>query len=237
MDELVELKELSKILKQFGIYKNNLSKEHNDFVNSQLLKTYEIVTKTYVLQGKTYKGTFKEDLFRKYNKIAYEKEAKLATVLSSMGFDVILIEEDNSLPGKKPDAIINGIVMDFKEAKAFYEKDATKNTLGNNYQNALSKNYSQGVVMLLHNFSNEFVTNTMTWDKTSSKHKNGFALFFHEDTGTLQLIDMEKIRASHFKKPSCMAPNVSIEPQQKNIIKHLQKMSIKNKDDDFHPEC
>ena len=123
MTEQDELLELSKILKAFGTFRQDLPKEHNDFVAAQVLKTYEVVTKTYVLQGREYTGTFKEDVKRKYNKIAYEKEAKLATVLASFGFDVILIEENNSLPGKKPDAIVNGIVMDFKEIKAFSEKE------------------------------------------------------------------------------------------------------------------
>lgn len=190
-----ELLELSKILKAFGTFRQNLPKEHNDFVSSQLLKPYEIVTKTYVLQGREYTGTFKEDVKRKYNKTAYEKEAKLATVLASFGFDVILIEENNSLSGKKPDAIVNGIVMDFKEVKAYSENEVGKNTLGGQYQNAMRKQQVQGVAFFLHNFSTQFVKKNME-GKTSSG-KNGFALFFHEDTGRLQLIDMKKIRTVH----------------------------------------
>lgn len=193
-----EYLEFSKILKAFGIFRQNLSKAHNDFVASQLLKTYEIVTKTFVLQGKEYTGTYKEDVRRKYNRDAYEKESKLATVLASFGFDVILIEEDNTLPGKKPDAIVNGIVMDFKEVKAFSEIDATKNTLGNLYQKGMKKAYVKGVVIFLHNFSNEFVINNM--EGKTAPSKNGLALFFHEDTGTLQLIDMEKIRTAHIEQ-------------------------------------
>ena len=111
MDE-IETNDIVKIFQQFGIYRNSLSKEHNDFVNQQLQKKYDVVTKTYVLQGRTYTGTFREDSHRKENKDAYKREAKLATVLASMGFDVILIEEDNTKGGKKPDAIVNGIVMD-----------------------------------------------------------------------------------------------------------------------------
>lgn len=198
MTEQDELLELSKILKAFGTFRQDLPKEHNDFVAAQVLKTYEVVTKTYVLQGREYTGTFKEDVKRKYNKIAYEKEAKLATVLASFGFDVILIEENNSLPGKKPDAIVNGIVMDFKEIKAFSEKEIGKNTLGSNYQNAMRKQNVQGVAFFLHNFSNQFVRKNM--EGKTSTGKNGFALFFHEDTGRLQLIDMEKIRTAHIEQ-------------------------------------
>lgn len=198
MQQINELIELSKILKAFGNFRQNLPKEHNDFVATQLLKTYEVVTKTYVLQGKEYTGTFKEDVKRKYNKVAYEKEAKLATVLASFGFDVTLIEENNSLPGKKPDAIVNGIVMDFKEIKAFSEKEIGKNTLGGQYQNAMRKQNVQGVAFFLHNFSNQFVKKNMV-DKTSTG-KNGFALFFHENTGFLQLIDIKKIRTAHIEQ-------------------------------------
>ena len=54
---------------------------------------------------------------RKFNREAYAKESKLATVLASFGFDVILIEENSKEPGTKPDAIVNGIVMDFKETR------------------------------------------------------------------------------------------------------------------------
>ncbi len=212
-----EYLELSKILKAFGAFRKSLSKSHNDFVNKQILKPYEIVTKTYVLQGKEYTGTFKEDVKRKYNKTAYEKEAKLATVLASFGFDVYLIEEDNTLPGKKPDAIVNGIVMDFKEVNALSEKEVGKNTLGSHYQNAMKKAHVQGVVIYVHNFSNEFVMQNMV-GKTSTSN-NGLALFFHENTGSLQLIDMKKIRTAHIEQ-SRLAGHPERLP---NILNSLEK--------------
>ena len=200
MTEQDKLLELSKILTVFGTLRQNMSKEHNDFVASQFLKTYEVVTKTYVLQGRKYTGTFKEDVKRKYNRGAYEKEAKLATVLASFCFDVILIEENNSLPGKKPDAIVNGIVMDFKEIEAFSEKDAEKNTIGNSYRDGASKKHSEGVVMLLHDFSKKYVEETMKrelFEGKISENQNKLALFFHENTGTLQLLNMKEMETSH----------------------------------------
>ena len=133
MNEESETGDLIAIFHQFGIYRNTLPEEHNVFVKQQLQKNYDFVTKTYNLRGKSYTGTYRENSRRKENCEAYEKESKLATVLASLGFDVILLEEDNTLPGKKPDAIVNGIVMDFKEIEAVSERDATKNTLGNNY--------------------------------------------------------------------------------------------------------
>ncbi len=187
--------ELVEIFQQFGIYRNSLSKEHNDFVKQQLQKNYDVVTKTYELQGKTYTGTFKEDSHRKENKDAYTREAKLATVLASMGFDVILIEEDNSKDGKKPDAIVNGIVMDFKEIEAINENMVGKHTVGNRYQDGMRKKPTAGVAIFLHNFSNQYISKHM--EGKTNPSNNGLALFFHEDTGSLQLIDMKKIRTIH----------------------------------------
>lgn len=195
-----ETTDLARIFMQFGIYRNTLSKAHNDFVKRQLQKDYDIVTKTYNLQGKTYKGTFREDACRKLNREAYEKEAKLATVLAALGFDVVLIEENSAKSGTKPDAIVNGIVMDFKEIKAFYEKDASKNTLGSEYRRGMRKNNSEGVAIFLHNFSEKFVRENMKFKETR-RGNNGLALFFHEDTGNLQLIDMEKVRAAQLERP------------------------------------
>ena len=116
-----------------------------------------------------------------------------------MGFDVILIEENSAQSGTKPDAIVNGIVMDFKEVGVFSEKDAGKNILGNNYQNGIHKLHSEGVAVFLHEFSNEYGFTHME-GKTSQTH-NGLALFFHEDTGKLQLIDMKKLRTAHEEQP------------------------------------
>ena len=223
-----ETKELIKIFQQFGIYRNSLSKEHDDFVKQQLQKNYDIVTKIYELQGKIYTGTFRENPHRKENKVAYEKEAKLATVLASMGFDVVLIEEDNTKEGTKPDAIVNGIVMDFKEIEAFYEHDTSKNSLGRNYRDGMRKEKSEGVVIYLHNFSNEYTSEHMKFEQTR-RGNNGLALFFHEDTGALQLIDMEIIRAAHFEQLSSRkAPDVSAEPLDKLSIASLNKKSNEN---------
>lgn len=44
----------------------------------------------------------------------------------------------------KSDAIVNGIVMDFKEITG-----TSKNTLGNNYQDAMRKKHSQGTLLFL----------------------------------------------------------------------------------------
>lgn len=212
-----ETTDLIQIFRQFGIYRNTLPKEHNQFVREQLQKEYDTVTKTYELQGKVYTGTFREDSKRKENHEAYAKEAKLAAVLASFGFDVILIEENPAETGTKPDAIVNGIVMDFKEIEAISEFDASKNTLGNNYQGALGKNHTEGVAIYLHNFSENFVSENMGFRKTSPKH-NILALFFHEDSGKLQLIDMQKIRAVHYGQPQSIAPDVSTEPHHHNTV-------------------
>lgn len=190
-----ETTNLLQIFRQFGLYRNSLPKEHAEFVKLKLQEEYDTVTKTYDLQGKIYSGTFRENERRKYNREAYEKEAKLATVLASFGFDVILIEEDSGKSGTKPDAIVNGIVMDFKEIAAFSEKETGKNTLGNNYRSGIHKLHSEGVVIFLHDFSTDYVFAHME-NKTSETH-NGLALFFHESTGDLQLIDMKKLRTAH----------------------------------------
>lgn len=100
--------DIIKILQVFGIFRNSLPKEHSDFVRVQLQKVYDTVTKTFVLGGKEYKGTYREDSHRKDNKEAYAKESKLATVLASFGFDVILIEEKQKIRAaykKQPQSI------------------------------------------------------------------------------------------------------------------------------------
>lgn len=42
-----ETNNLIRIFQQFGIYRNTLPKEHNEFVKMQLQKEYDTVTKTY----------------------------------------------------------------------------------------------------------------------------------------------------------------------------------------------
>lgn len=221
-----ETTELIKIFKAFGFFRNNLPEEHNKFVKRQLQKNYDTLTKTFNLGGRIYTGTYREDSHRKDNKEAYAKESKLATVLASFGFDVILIEENNALPGKKPDAIVNGIVMDFKEIAAKTEFEATKNTLGKNYQKGMKKKNTEGVVLYLHNFSNEFVTQNMI-SKTSTE-KNGLALFFHESDGTFQLLDMQKIRAAHLEQlQSRRTSSANTEHPNTFTIKQTEEMSNK----------
>ena len=233
MLEDYETTELIKIFQLFGKFRNSLSEENNEFIKSQLIKKYDTVTKTFRLGGKFYTGTFREDSHRKENKEAYEKESKLATVLASFGFDVILIEENNTLPGKKPDAIVNGIVMDFKEISAIHEYEATHNTLGNNYKDGMRKLMCRGVAIYLHDFSNNYVRNNMGFEKTKQKN-NGLALFFHEDTGTLQLINMEKIRAAHFEQLSGRAPRITSEPPDNSTITHKVKKSRHSKTDIYY---
>ena len=228
-----ETTELIKIFQLFGKFRNSLSEKNNVFTKTQLAKKYDIVTKTFKLGGKLYTGTFREDSHRKENKEAYEKESKFATVLASFGFDVILIEENNTIPGKKPDAIVNGIVMDFKEISAFTEQEASRNTLGNNYKDGMRKSMCKGVAMYLHDFSNAFVRNNMGFEKTKQKN-NGLALFFHEDTGLLQLIDMEKVRAVHFEQLSGRAPETNSEPPDNSTITHTVKKSRDSKTDVYY---
>ena len=228
IDTIIETQNLMQICQIFGLYRNNLSAENDKFVKEQLQKEYNKVTKTYTLNGKTYTGTFKVYPGRENNRHAYEKEAKLATVLASLGFDVILIEEDNTKPGKKPDAIVNGIVMDFKKIEAKTEKEASKNRLGSDYRDGMRKKHTEGVVLLLHCFSENFVTKNMSFKQTR-RGNNGLALFFHENTGKLQLIDMKKIRAAHLKQLSSRsAPSVTTEPADNIIIHSLSKKSSQN---------
>ena len=215
--------DILQILRQFAIYRSSLSKQHEDFVRKQIQKEYEFVTKTYELQERKYKGTYRTDSKRCENVEAYKKESKLATVLASFGFDVILIEENNSIPGKKPDAIVNGVVMDFKEIEALDEWSIGKNTFGKNYQDAMRKENSAGVAMYIHNFSDNFVYKNMI--KKTSPTKNGMALFFHEDTGKLQLIDMEKVRASHYRNLQIIPLDVSTEKHLKGTTSSTDKKS------------
>ena len=233
---LDETQDLVKIFELFGYYRNNLTSENNNFVKDQLQKNYDAITKTYILGGKTYTGTFREHPNRKNNQHAYKKEAKLATVLASFGFDVILIEEDNTKPGKKADAIVNGIVMDFKEIDAQNETEASKNRLGADYRDGMRKKHTEGVVLLIHCFSESFVKANMGFKQTR-RGNNELALFFHEDTGKLQIIDMKKIRAAHFEQPlSRSAPGISAEPADNTSIHQSQEKSSPRNQQGGHGE-
>jgi|GEM_PF-4511232 len=199
-------------------YKKTLSEEHNKFVRIQLTKEYNIVTKTITIGRRTFTGTYRESEDRKNNKEAYIKETKISIVLASKGFDIILLKETDSktmlndekrkkhLDNSKSDALVNGIVMDFKEITG-----TSKNTLGNNYQDAMRKKNSQGAVLfLLRNMKEKEV-----FDQLASKTKssgNGLVLIYHEDKDSLQIINMKNLRAAHRAARIGIAPDQKVEP-------------------------
>ena len=81
--------------------------------------------------------------------------------------------------------------MDFKEITG-----ASKNTLGNNYQDAMRKKHSQGALLfLVRNMTGNEVFNQLA-GKTRSKN-NGIVLIYHENTDSLQIINMKNLRAAH----------------------------------------
>lgn len=185
--ESVSVEEAKQILEK---YKKTLSDEHNNFVKKKLKGKYETVTRTVTIWERSFTGTFKEDKYRKNNRRAYKKETKIATILASKGFDIVLLKESSS-GYKKPDALVNGIVMDFKEITG-----TSKNALGNNYQNAMRKKNSQGAVLFLVNG----MTETEVFNQLSGKtrtHDNGIVIVYHEDTDKLQIINMKNLRAAH----------------------------------------
>ena len=53
-------------------------------------------------------------------------------------------------------------------------------------------------------------------------------LFFHEDSGKIQLIDMQKIRAVRKRQSSSIAPGVSAEPHQDKDTSQTEKKSSRS---------
>jgi len=199
-------------------YRKTLSKEHNKFVMKILKKEYNTVTQSVIIGEQTFTGTFKEDKNRKKNREAYQKERKIAIIFSSKGFDIILLKETEekadlnkknyikSRDKTKSDAIVNGIVMDFKEITG-----TSKNTLGNNYQDAMRKKHSQGALLfLVRNMTENEVFNQLA-GKTRSKN-NGIVLIYHENTDSLQIINMKNLRAAHRTARIGIAPGLAAEP-------------------------
>ena len=196
--EPVSIEKAKQILEE---YKKTLSKKHNRFVERQLKKKYNTVTNTITIGERSFTGTYRENSDRKNRKDAYRKETKISTVLSSKGFDIILLKETERKIQKndktkrpdntKSDALVNGIVMDFKEITG-----TSKNTLGKNYQDSMRKKHSQGAVLFLVNNMTEKEVFEQLAGKTRSQG-NGLVLVYHENTDGLQIINMKNLRAAH----------------------------------------
>lgn len=80
--------------------------------------------------------------------------------------------------------------------KIFQQFGIYRNSLSK--QDGMKKKPTAGVAIFLHNFSNQYISKHM--ESKTNPSNNGLALFFHEDTGTLQLIDMKKIRTIHIEQ-------------------------------------
>ena len=207
--EPVSIEKAKQILEE---YKKTLTSEHNKLVKKQVQKQYSSVTNTVTIGDRTFTGTYREATDRKKKKNAYKKETKISTVLASKGFDIVLLSEEDKKENKKkkgntkPDALVNGIVMDFKEITG-----TSKNTLGNNYQDAMRKKHSQGALLfLVRNITEREVFDQLA-GKTRSKN-NGIVLIYHEDTDRLQIINMKNLRAAHRAARIGMAPGLATEP-------------------------
>lgn len=184
----VSAEEAKQILEE---YRKTLPEEHDEFVRIHLKNEYITVSNTITIGGHIFTGSFKESKDRKKKKNAYRKESKIATVLSSKGFDIILLKEEDEAGSTKPDALVNSVVMDFKEITG-----DSKNTLGNNYQDAMKKSNTYGAVMfIVKDISAREVFNQLA-GKTRS-HGNGIVLIYHEDKNIFQIINMKNLRAAH----------------------------------------
>ena len=188
----ISIDEVKTILEDF---RKSLPVTHTIYVNEQLNKKYNTITNTVIIGENVFVGTFKESSERKGNKEAYNKESKMATILAAKGFDVILVEENtannNKHRRKKPDAIINSVVMDLKEPTG-----NTRHTLGNNYQDAMKKPNTYGTIFfLVKNMSPEKVFKEL--EGKTNPHNNGLVIVYHSDADSFQIIDMIKLRAAH----------------------------------------
>lgn len=107
----------------------------------------------------------------------------------------------------------------------FTANGVSPHRIGSDYKDAMRKSHTKGVIILLHNFSEKYVTQNMGFEKTR-RTNNGIALFFHENTGTFQLIDMEKVRAAHFEQlQQRSTSSASTEPADNTNIPQISEMS------------
>ena len=147
----------------------------------------------------------------------------MATILSSLGFDVVMIEEPSS-GGKKVDAIVNGIPVDFKKV------GNGNNAIKDAYQKGMDKEHCKGIFIhadkelsySIKDSKGKIVTADLdyavkSWTKTKD---NGFLTIWIDNAEKFKTYDMKKIRAAHTAAQLAGHPNQEDSKHPANNIAH-----------------
>lgn len=143
-------------------------------------------------------GCFFEHPNRQHGK-NYEKEILQATILARFGFEVYLVKEC-STGGKKIDALVNGVPVDFK--KVGLGNSAIKDA----YQDGMKKEHCKGIIVHIEQerqyvISRHGIKKTVSLNQAvrnyTKQNNNGFLAIWIADKKEFRVFDMKKIRASN----------------------------------------
>ena len=189
---------IKKLISLFEECKNSLTDEEEKFVEEKK-KGCEARTETVrnKITGKEYSGTFYVHPQRQL----LDKEKYMATLLASLGFEVYMVEELSSVEGKKIDAIVNGIPVDFKDV------GLGNNAIKDNYQRGMRKENCKSVIIRIEKEIKYSVRDengekterpldeaVRSWTKPSN---NGILVIWIDNLEDFKTYDMKKIRADN----------------------------------------
>lgn len=212
-------KNAKKLFALFDEYKNKLTETEKFFVEERKKRCLpETVIVKNEKTGQEFFGTYKVYPERKLS----EQEKYMATLLSSLGFDVYMIDEPSS-GGKKVDAIVNGVPVDFKDV------GLGNNAVKNNYQNGMDKENAKGIIMRIEDSIKYIVKDkngnkvekpleeaVKNWTKTKN---NGILAIWIDNLSEFKVFDMQKIRADNESRPEAGQPEQNPnQPMNNNTI-------------------
>lgn len=204
-------KKYQSLVNMLKTYEDNLTDKEKKFVEKKK-RTCKPKKGTYTnsINKKTYTGKYYISPYRQ----KIQKEEDFAIFLASMGFSVYLVPEP-STEGKKIDAIVNNVPVDFK-------KVGTGNwAIPNEYKDGMKKKNCKGVLMQVptelsgYRYKNEyldlktFVGKNTRIENEPGVSKNGILALWIEDDDRFEVFDMKKIRAEHDSSAQGRAYNKS----------------------------
>ncbi len=205
--------------------KKSMTEEETKWCEDAKLKCKETShTYTSKITGKVYSGNFYEADIRT-NKSALASERNIAAILASKGFEVYLLEEDNTIPGKKVDALVNGVPVDFK-----YIEDS-KNGIRNGYHDGMKKEHSMGIIFRKPSdlTNSDFSNDRSKLDKLS--HKGLLSVFVEtkDDFVNIELTDdldtnIETIKNMGWEITP-QSTSISIGAESENVNKDSEKQT------------
>ena len=203
--------------KLFEEYKNNLTDEEKKFVKDKIkncVARFETVLNEQT--KKEYKGSFYVHIKRTLT----NGEKYIATILASMGMEVFLIDEP-STGGKKVDAIVNGVPVDFKDV------GLGNNAIKDNYQKGMEKENCKGIIMRIEDSIKYLVKDkdgkkvekplneaVRSWTKQKN---NGILAIWVDNLDDFKFFDMQKIRSDNESRSVAGRPSQNSKQPNTNI--------------------